>query len=292
MKFKKYIKAFLFTILILVFSICVLFLFFFGGPGEKPLAVLGTKHKSDSILFFAHRGLSHYYPENSIEAIEESGKRGFHAAEVDIIKSFKDEFIVFHDEDGLRLLGVEKNIAAIDSNDLKNYPILFNEKKSDSYVSTVSQLLNSEKEHMVFYFDMKQSSFEDADGIARLVKEHECLQSVIVASSDILFIFYMEYHYPEIVTALEGFDAGKEWTYNLIPKDLKPDFLSGFSRKTDENHVEWLKQNDLMDRRIVYGVDSANIEHVLNSGFKNIIVDFDSSFVTDAPGKYYFDNVE
>ena len=292
MAFKRVIKVIIFTTLILVFGFCVVFLFVFGGPGQKPLTLAISQYKSDSILFFAHRGISYYYPENSLRAIEESSIRGFHAAEVDIIKSADDEFIVFHDEDGLRLLGLEKGIATLDSNDLKRHPILFEEKKSASYVATVNQLLSKEKENMLFYFDMKLSSFEDADGIAKLVIDHGCLQSVIVASSDIFFIFYMEYHHPEIVTALEGFDAGKEWTYYLMPKDLKPDFLSGFSIKTDENHIEWLKHNDLMDRRIVYGVDTGNIERVLKAGFKHIIVDYDSSFVTNASVNYYFSNPE
>ncbi|MCW3085382.1 MAG: hypothetical protein JWP12_2748 [Bacteroidetes bacterium] len=92
------------------------------------------------------------------------------------------------------------------------------------------------------------------------------------------------------MTVLEGFNAGKEWMYYFIPKNLKPDFLSGFYSATNEAHVNWLKENDLLDSKIAYGVDLKNYKAVLKSGFKNILIDYDSLMEKDLQIKDLLEN--
>jgi hypothetical protein len=106
-------------------------------------------------------------------------------------------------------------------------------------------------------------------------------ESVIVASPSFLISLYIKFHYPSIYTAMEGFDAGKEWVYRLIPRDLRPDFLSGFSSKVTNNHVEWLNKTGLLSNRIVYGVDSADYHDMVNLGIKNMIIDYFSTLETN-----------
>ncbi len=276
MRTKKYLKAlfYFFLVLVCAYLVCV---FSFGGFGRKP-STFTSAGKNEKILFFAHRGISLYYPENSREGVEGARLHGFRAVELDIRRSADNQNVVFHDENCERLLGVDQEIDSLSVAELKKYPILlYSGKKSGAVVPTVDEFLTSEKENMVFYFDMKFSSFRDADEIVALIKKHACEKSVILTNWDVLFIFYVEARYPEIMTGLEGFDAGKEWTYNLMPKNLKPDFLSGFFSHTTEEHVNWLKKNNLLNSRIVYGVDSTNYESALKFGFKNIIIDYDSA---------------
>lgn len=142
---------------------------------------------------------------------------------------------------------------------------------------TVSDLLHAKKESQLFYFDMKVSTTRDADQMAKLIRSNGCAGSVIVSSSNIRFAFYLKRNYPDIITCLEGFNAGKEWTYYLMPPKLRPDFYSGFVQRTNARHISWLKKHGLLSRRIVYGVDSTNLEAALKSGFQNIILDYDSS---------------
>jgi len=82
---------------------------------------------------------------------------------------------------------------------------------------------------------------------------------------------------------LEGFNAGKEWIYYLIPKNFKPDYYSSFISKVDDRHLDFLRKNHLLDHKIVYGVDRNNLDFTLNSGIHNMILDFDSSFVEILP---------
>ena len=113
--------------------------------------------------------------------------------------------------------------------------------------------------------------------MATLIKEKRMESTTIVANSNLLFIFYLEFFYPEINTVLEGFTPGKEWIYNLIPKKFKPDFYSSFAEDVNAEHVEWLLQNGLQPNRIVYGVTSKDLDKVLQSGIQKIILDYDSS---------------
>jgi len=280
MPFKKYFKTLLYFLLALI-CVYLVFVFSFGGFGKKAL-VSTSAGKSDTALLFAHRGISLYYPENSREGAEGARLHGFRAVELDIRRSADDQNVVFHDENCLRMLGLDQEVDSLTMAELKKYPIsLYSGKKSEAVVPTVDEFLSSAKENMIFYFDMKFSSFKDADEIVALIKKHARERSVILTNWDILFVFYVEAKYPEIITGLEGFDAGKEWTYTLMPKNLKPDFLSGFFSHTSAEHIGWLKKNELIENRIVYGVDSTNYESALKAGFKNIIIDYDSAMNND-----------
>lgn len=277
------IKKLRFVLYFLLTLLCayLVFVFLFGGFGRKK-PVYTYLGKSNKTLLFGHRGMSLYYPENSIEGANGAKMHGFRAIEADIRRSLDDQNVIFHDENCKRMLGIDQEIDSLSVADLKKYPLyLYSGKQSKAYVPTVEELLASQKGNMVFYFDMKFSSFKDADEIVALIKKYNCEEKVILTNWDILFIFYVEAKYPEIITGLEGFDAGKEWSYNLMPKDLKPDFLSGFYSHTNEEHVNWLNKNDLMDSRIVYGVDSTNYVPALKMGFKNILIDYDSAMNKD-----------
>lgn len=264
-------------IIIPVIGIYFILMFAFGGYGKRPVTLLLPKTK-DSTLLFAHRGLSVYYPESSMEAMQGAKKQGFNGVEVDIEKDRNGELIVFHDKDCMRLLGIKGNIDTMSTEQLKAQPLIYREEKlSTSYMMTLKELLDNYGNDFIFYFDMKLTDFETADDIAKVIEEYDLEKNCIVANSDFPFIFYMEHNYPEITTVLEGFDAGKEWTYYLMPKHFKPDYFSGFSWNINSRHVAWLKRNDLLDARIVYGVGNDNFKTMLDYGFKNLIIDYDSS---------------
>jgi len=271
---KKKLLRFSLYFLLLVLGAYFILAFSFGGFGKK-ITVFTTAGKEGEILLFAHRGLPYYYPENSIEGLEGAKAHGFIAAELDIRRSANGTYLIFHDENCKRLLGLDAEIETLTIDTIKKYSLLASGHKTSAFVPTVDEVLSTEKNSMVFYFDMKYSSFKDADEIVALIKKYKCEKSVILTNWDFLFIFYVETKYPEIITGLEGLDAGKEWIYELMPKNLKPDFISGFYCQTNEAHINWLKKNDLMNSRIVYGVDHTNYDAALKYGFKNLIVDYD-----------------
>jgi hypothetical protein len=251
-------------------------MFIGGGFGKKPVTI-NAVNDGNSQFLFAHRGISEYYPENTREAIEAAKLKGFKGLEVDIRKSSDNEFILFHDENGSRLLGINSNIWDLSTSQIKGRHLLFNDIESGSYVLTLKELLDNYKDDFIIYFDMKLKKIKDVDELVRIIQSYNISGSSIIASTSGFIVFYIEYKYPGINTALEGFNSGKEWIYYLMPRNLKPDFLSSFAGEVDERHISWLKKKDLMSSRIVYSVDSANYHQVIQWGLKNLIIDYDST---------------
>ncbi|MFH1121992.1 MAG: glycerophosphodiester phosphodiesterase [Bacteroidota bacterium] len=258
--------------------IYLLIFFSLGGFGEVRGKGL-FQQPPDSTILFAHRGIAAYYPENSTGSIDEARRAGFTAVEFDLRKSADGEFILFHDVDCKRMLGAEIAVRDIPAKELKRFPLLQNGENSSFYVPTLKEVLDRYHTDFIFYLDMKLSGFNDADQIAEIIQNYRIENSSVVASADLLFILYIEYRYPQINTALEGYNAGKEWTYKLIPKNLKPDYLSGFLSRVNEDHLVWLKKNGLLSRRIVYGVDSTNYLAAKAMGLRNLILDYDTTSV-------------
>lgn len=264
--------------LITIAALAVVYLAFgfsFGGFGSKPIKSLFSD-PADSSLLFAHRGAVENFPENSLESIGDAKRLGFRAVEFDLRKSADDDFILFHDTDTERMIGSKRSINEISTSELDDFPLLQNGKPGNFYIPTLEKVLDQYGADFIYYFDMKLSGFKEADQIVEIIRNYQIEDRVIIASADALFVFYIELKYPEIITALEGFNAGKEWLYPLIPKNLRPDFLSGFFSRIDENHVEWLRKNGLASRRIVYGIDSSNFISAKSMGIKHMIMDYDS----------------
>jgi len=272
--FSGILKALLIAITAFVVAYLA-FAFSLGGFGDKPLKSL-FPDPADSTILFAHRGVVEKYPENSMESISKAKRLGFRAVEFDLRKSADDDFILFHDTDTERMFGSKRNINEISTSSIEDFPLLQNGEPGNFFVPTLEEVLDQHSADFIFYFDMKLSGFKEADQIVEIIRKYNIENRVIVASADALFVFYIELKYPEIITALECFNAGKEWIYPVIPKNLRPDFLSGFLSMIDENHVEWLRNKGLLSRRIVYGVDSSNYLSAKSMGIKHMILDYDS----------------
>lgn len=261
------------TIPVIVF---LAFFFLFGGGGKKTINP-GLDIPPDSSIFFAHRGIVNLYPENSLESIGEAKRRGFRAIEIDLRKSAEGDFILFHDIDCRRMLGAGFDIEDVPLVNLKKFPFLQNEKATPWFVPTLKEVLDRHHSDFIFYLDMKLTGFKEADQIVEVIRKYGIVNSSVVASADLIFTLYIEYKYPEINTALEGYNAGKEWTYRLFPKNLKPDYLSGFFNRVDDHHIAWLKKEGLLSRRIVYGIDSSNFRAAEAMGLRHFILDYDTT---------------
>jgi len=270
----------LFKILFSIFIILLIAYFSFmmigGGYDKNPLNIRAMNEKTSPFLF-AHRGVTADFPENSREAVEQAKIKDFKGLEVDIRKSSDNEFVIFHDEDCNRLLGIDGEINDLNVVQIKEHKLLFNNAETESYVMTLNELLDDYKDDFIIYFDMKLKSIDDVDDLVRVIRTYDIARSSIIASTNGFIVFYIEYKYPEINTSLEGFNSGKEWIYYLYPKNFKPDFLASFAGKVNDRHIAWLKKRDLIPCRIVYNVDAANYQQVTMIGLKNLIIDWDST---------------
>ncbi|TAH43901.1 MAG: hypothetical protein EYC69_01455 [Bacteroidetes bacterium] len=271
----------IFLILLALIPVSILSLLLIGGGmGRMPER---SVFNSSETNYIAHRGLYNYFAENSFEGYENCRLMGFKSIETDIRVSKDNHLIVFHDDSTQRLLGVNSTVEELTLAELERIHLLFNGQATKNTVMSLNTFLKSFQNDFVIYLDNKVNKKWVADSLLSQIKKSKAQGSVIVASSNLLFLSYIKYKNPDIFTALEGFNAGKEWIYSLVPKKFKPDYYSSFVSKIDDKHLEFLRENQLLNHKIVYGVDRENLNYTLQSGIGNMILDFDSSFVEILP---------
>ena len=270
------LKRTLIVFLLIVLSLLLFIVISGGGFGKR---IKTSVFEKDKITYIAHRGLFNYYAENSFEGYDRCRKMGFKAVETDVRVTNDNRIIIFHDDSTQRLLGINSVIDELSLETAQSSHLLFNGSVSENKIMTLSNFLIQFQDNFVIYLDNKVNKKWVADSLLQILDKRNVVNSVIVASSNLLFLSYIKYKNPKVYTALEGFNSGKEWIYNFIPKNYKPDYYSSFFSKVDFNHIEFLKNNDLLDYKIIYGVDRDNINSAINSGLQNMILDFDSSFI-------------
>jgi glycerophosphoryl diester phosphodiesterase len=263
-------------VLALLILIPVLVYFYFGGLHKNKSQNLLTGY-DDQVLIFAHRGTANYFPENSFEAIQNAGIKNFKAIEIDINETSDSVIILFHDEDCERMLGIKGNINSHSFKELKNHPYIFNSKATGNYILTLDETLKYFGKKFIIYIDIKNRTYDFMKKVIGLIKKYNLERSTILASAHFLLIARIEFDFPEINTCLEGFNSGKEWIYYFIPADFKPDYFASFIQNTDKKHIDWIKENNLLYNKIVYGVDTSNYLKAKELGLKKILIDYDST---------------
>lgn len=243
-----------------------------GGFGSRDKVVINN----GDALVFAHRGVSEFVVENSDEAFDRSEKLGFEAIEVDIMCTKDGKLIIFHDDTAKRLLNIDRTIKSMNWIELKDKYLYYNEKETKNKVLLLEQFLQQTKKSTILYLDIKDASRSVADSLVVVIENYEDNENIIIADASISFLVYLKNKRPATKVCLEGFNKGKEGLYYVLPKNFKPDFYSSFISQVDENHMLFLKKNDLLNNRIVYGVNNKNISKVLELGLHNIIFDYES----------------
>jgi glycerophosphoryl diester phosphodiesterase len=257
----------------LLFTIYLLLVL--AGGGLSPRLDDTFAWKGDSVLLFAHRGAGSRVPENSESSLVEAQRSGFRAVEIDVRKTRDNELALFHDRSARTKLGLDMEFGELTLAQVKDRKLLLAGKETASGVPTLREVFRKFGNAFRFYLDMKNTGFKDADKIVALIDEFGLYDRTILASVDPLFVAYVEQRYPKVNTALERFDEFQVWLYRLIPKRWRPDYLSGFARKVTPEHVEWLKKEQLLSRRIVYESGGTNYDRILNFGITKVIVDYD-----------------
>lgn len=255
--------------------ITIYLLLVLAGGGLSPRLDDTFAWEGDSVLLFAHRGVRSSVPENSESSLVEAQRWGFRAVEIDVRKTKDSELALFHDRSARTMLGLDMEFSELTLDQVKGRKLLFAGKETAFSVPTLREVFQKFGNALRFYLDMKNTGFEDADKIVALIDEFGLYDQTILASVDPLFVAYVEQRYPKVNTALERFDVSQVWLYRLIPKRWRPDYLSGFARKVTPGHVEWLKKEQLLSRRIVYESGGTNYDRILNFGITKVIVDYD-----------------
>lgn len=267
---RKFISYFF--IIVTVFLVVIII----AGGGFGDRTDYSLINQSDPIIF-AHRGTVNSNVENSKEAFFKSDSLGFNAIETDISCTKDGKLIIFHDDLCKRLLGIDSRINELNWNDIKTINLIYDGKQTKNTILSLDMFLSQTKPVKSIYLDVKKATKSIADSLIYILEKHEEHKNIIIADGNLLFLTYVKTKKPTLRVALEGFNKGKEWIYYLIPTNYKPDYYSSFLSEVDVDHMSFLKDHNLINNRITYGVDVNNIQKVFDLGIKNIILDYHHS---------------
>lgn len=264
----KIVKYIFFSILSLVFTGLVIL---YSLPSKRNISSFPDQ------LLFAHRAFTPCFPENSLESILYLKEKGVKAIEIDIRKTANNKWILFHDANGTQLLGINDDINNIEFSKLNSRNLIFKNQKSGCKIPLFTSVLDRISDSIFFYLDVKEPTISNAKELVGIIKSKHLENSVLLATPNTRFVLYIKLFYPEIKVALEGFNAGKEFVYTIIPRRLRPDFVSSFHNRTNKEHVNWLVKHSLLSAKIVYGVTNKTYNTNVKAGFKKMLVDYDST---------------
>ena len=260
------------TKIIFICAVLILIVFVDSNDDENSNHDLSSTNN----MLFAHRGLDEF-AENSWQGFKQSQSLGFNSIECDVQFTKDNKLIIFHDKNAKRLLGIEKNIEDLMWSEIKAKTIIHNNEISEQYVLSLDELLRLSSNFQNLYLDFKTTNKTIADSLLVLMEKYQAYERLLIADANILFLAYLKHKMPQIKTVLEGFNKGKEWTYYLIPSFLKPDYFASFFTEVDDKHLQFLNEQNLMPRKVVYGINKSNFQQAVNMGFKHLIIEYDSS---------------
>ena len=227
-------------------------------------------------MLFAHRGLAEF-AENSWQGFKQSQTLGLNSIECDVQFTKDNKLIIFHDKNAKRLLGIDQNLEDLMWSEIEAKAIIHNNEITEQYVLSLDELLRLSSDFQYLYLDFKTTNKTIADSLLVLMEMHQAYERLLIADANILFLAYLKHKMPQIKTVLEGFNKGKEWTYHLIPSSLKPDYFASFFTEVDDNHLQFLNEQNLIPRKVVYGINKNNFQQAVNMGLQHLIIDYDSS---------------
>lgn len=229
-------------------------------------------------IIFGHRGVTRNSIENSQTSFENCSKFGLDAIELDIRLTSDNRLIVFHDDSCSRLTDIDAMVNEVSFDVLTSTYLRTPWQVSKHPILSLENFFENFSTTRYLYLDVKENNQSVADTLLFLIDKYKISESAIIANSNFLFLAYLKYKNPEIQTVLEGVSSDNQWTYYILPRDFKPDYYSSFIEDVDVGHMNFLRKNNLMDRKIVYSVNKDNLYQVYDFGIQNIILDYQEPF--------------
>ena len=215
---------------------------------------------ADQPLIIAHRGASHYAPENTIASYKLAWEQGADGAETDVHITKDGKLVCIHDDNTERTAGASNNVSDTNFEDLRKLEV--GSFKEDQYkgekIPTLVELLDIVPKGKLFYIEIK--SGKDAAKAVPLVKAD--IEKSGIDKKQIRIISFSE----------EAIKATKE----QMP-DIEAYLLIFFTR--DEKTGEWaptadeiiekLKacRADGVDINVTQGITKPFINQIKGAGF-------------------------
>ena len=195
----------------------------------------------------AHRGASAYAPENTLFSFEKAIEMNAQGIELDIYETSDGRLVIHHDNNILRMSGVDAKISETSFDILRSYN--FNGEWGDKFgfvkITEFVEILDLFKNtDMTINIEMKEGSVAYMKAIDSLVREYKMQDRIIYSSFDHLKLTRIKEINPENKTgALYAFNMMYPWVYGRMMNltALHPDY-SRIYKHRDELGVDYVKE--------------------------------------------------
>ena len=176
------------------------------------------KHK-----IIAHRGVFNNkdIPENSIKAFKKALKLGY-AVEFDVHLTTDNILVVFHDDNLLRMTGVNKNIQDCTYSEIKNLKLLDTNEK----IPTLDEVLEIVGNNVFMDIEVKNTKRikETCDLLIKKLKDYN---NYSIKSFNPKIVRYINKNYKDIEV---GFLIGDKYDFKLLKYILPTKFMIKYSK--------------------------------------------------------------
>jgi glycerophosphoryl diester phosphodiesterase len=245
----------------------------------------------------AHQGSSLELPPNTVEAFQLALKQGADIIELDIWRTEDGEWVVVHDENLLKITGINKNVGELTLSEINsldagygfyknNYGdvTLRNKKYQIPTLERIFKIFPNEKINI----EIKDPDLSGLSSFIDLINKYKAIDNILVVSSHygVIKKFRRMTEY-QIATAASRNDIKNMMFWNWWPfyKFRFDAFQLPFYSKTVEkygmNNVKWVKDKQEKQLEVHYWTidNTTDIKNVISIGANGII--------TNRPGVVY-----
>ena len=156
------------------------------------------KISKNKTLMIAHRGVSGLESENTLESFMLACQRSYYGIETDLHVTKDNRFIISHDDNTLRMSGVDKVICETNYEELRQIRIPLKNGGYTHFPNLDEYIELCEKYNKVSVLELK-GNYSDANiiDVLEIIRSHNYLSNVIFISFHKENLILLKKHYPE-----------------------------------------------------------------------------------------------
>lgn len=211
----------------------------------------------------AHRAGAAFAPENTVSALQLSGKAGFYMAEIDVQQLKDGTLIVMHDTDFMRNAGSDITLREAAYEWVRSLDVgtSFSRLFAEERIPTLAELLSAAKGRIRLMIELKAGGYPEGlpEQVLRLVDAYGMREACVIASMN-----------SDLLQRVEALEPAFRTVYISESWQALPDFTDAYSMKAEllsaarvnEIHAQgkeiyaWTVNSERKIRRYLrYGID-------------------------------------
>jgi Glycerophosphoryl diester phosphodiesterase len=229
---------------------------------EKINRIFKNTLKQNRVLIAAHRGTSGgNIAENTIGAYTCALANRADIIEMDLAKSTDGKFFIFHDGNEKRLLGTEKNLTTMTSEEILSYPMHnSNGHPMNEKVNLFEDVLEALKGKCLINLDRSDRYWDEAIPI---IEKHGMLDQVIIKSEpEEKYLSFLENLKTPVMYMPKEMDA--DAADEILKRDINTVAFETIYTTTESNMLNPVRQQNWKDKGVALWTNALRIKDSWN----------------------------